>query len=81
MVFFYVDTTAIAACHPNGIRAHKVFMDDRKPVPKLVKKLFGILCGDKGYASKTLFSKLYAGGVKLVTGLKCNMKNCLMSLR
>lgn len=55
-------------------------IDDRKPVPKLVKKFLGILCGDKGYVSKALFSKLYAGGVKLITGLKCNMKNCLMSL-
>ncbi len=54
--------------------------NDRTPVPKLVKKFAGLLCGDKGYISKSLFVQLYDKGIKLVTGLKKNMKNCLMHM-
>lgn len=36
--------------------------------------------GDKGYISQTLFEKLLERGLKLVTGLKKNMKNKLMEL-
>ncbi len=54
--------------------------DDRTPVPKLMKRFTGLLCGDKGYISKSLFSQLYAKGIKLITGLKKNMQNCLMHM-
>jgi hypothetical protein len=27
-------------------------VDDRKPVPRLLRKLFGKVCGDKGYISR-----------------------------
>lgn len=54
--------------------------DDRTPVPKLTEKFAGLLCGDKGYISKSLFAQLYDKGVKLVTGIKKNMKNCLMDM-
>ena len=47
----------------------------------LVKDLFGKLYGDKGYLSKTLFETLFHKGVHVVTKLRRNMKNCLMSLR
>ena len=53
-------------------------VDDRTPVPKLVKKLFGKLYGDKGYISQKLFDLLFADGVQLVTKIKKNMKNKLM---
>lgn len=53
--------------------------DDRVPVPELVKGLFGKLFGDKGYISQTLFETLYADGLQLVTKLKTNMKNRLVS--
>src|SRR5207248_10947443 len=33
--------------------------DDRRPVPELVKGLFGKLFGDKGYVSQPLFETLY----------------------
>jgi hypothetical protein len=33
-------------------------VDDRKPVPKMVKALFGKLFGDKGYLSNALFESL-----------------------
>jgi hypothetical protein len=54
--------------------------DDRRPVPELVKGLFGKLFGDKGYVSGPLFEALYDEGVQLVTKLKRGMRNRLMSL-
>ena len=56
-------------------------VDDRKPVPKLVKQLFGKLFGDKGYLSQALFETLWAQGLHLITGIRANMKNRLMVLR
>lgn len=54
-------------------------VDDRKPVPKLVKQLFGKLFADKGYLSQALFEQLLETfGVQLITKLKSNMKNRLM---
>ena len=55
-------------------------VDDRQPVPEMVKKLFGKLFGDKGYISQPLFEALYDDGVQLVTKLKTNMKNRLVSM-
>ena len=54
--------------------------DDRRPVPELVKGLFGKLFGDKGYVSQPLFEALYDEGVQLVTRLKAKMKNRLTPL-
>jgi hypothetical protein len=54
--------------------------DDRRPVPELVKELFGKLFGDKGYISQPLFEMLYEDGVQLVTKLKTNMKSRLISM-
>jgi hypothetical protein len=53
-------------------------VDDRRPVPALVKELFGKLFGDKGYISQTLFETLFEEGVQLVTKLRAKMKNRLM---
>lgn len=56
-------------------------VDDRKPVPKLVKDLFGKLFGDKGYVSQPLFEFLLETfGIRMVTKLRSNMKNRLMPL-
>jgi transposase len=56
-------------------------VDDRKPAPKLVRKLFGKLFGDKGYLSKALRDELFRTfSVELVTGVRSNMKNVLMPL-
>jgi transposase len=55
-------------------------VDDRKPVPALVKRLFGKLFGDKGYLSKPLRDQLRAQGIHLITKLKSNMRNQLMCL-
>jgi hypothetical protein len=54
--------------------------DDRRPVPTLVKGLFGKLFGDKGYISQTLFETLFERQVHLVTKLKRKMKNRFVSL-
>lgn len=55
-------------------------VDDRKPVPALVKRLWGKLFGDKGYLSRPLAEQLRAQGIELITKLKKNMKNQLMTL-
>ena len=55
--------------------------DDREPLynPKFVEKVTGKLCGDKGYIGQALFENLFMGGIQLITKLKKNMKNMLMS--
>lgn len=55
-------------------------VDDREPVPSLTKTLTGLLFGDKGYIKAELFQQLYQRGLKLVTGIKSNMKNKLVLL-
>jgi hypothetical protein len=56
-------------------------VDDRKPVPKLVRRLFGKLFGDKGYLSKKLSEELRRTfNVQLITGIRSNMKNKLIPL-
>ena len=56
-------------------------VDDRDPrtLKTLTKKLFGKLFGDKGYISASLFEILFNNGIHLVTGIRNNMKNRLMS--
>jgi hypothetical protein len=49
-------------------------VDDRKPVPKLVKSLTGKLFGDRGYISKKLTKLLASQDIELITTLKKNMK-------
>ena len=51
-----------------------------KLLPKLSKRLFGKLFGDKGYLSQAAFEQLFQQGVQLITRLKSNMKNRLMPL-
>ncbi len=53
-------------------------VDDRKPVPRLVGKLFGKVFGDKGHISKALVDPLRQTlGVQFITKLKSNSKNRL----
>lgn len=53
-------------------------VDDRKPVPQLVRKLFGKIFGDKGYVSKPLYELLrQTVGVQLITKQKSNAMNRL----
>lgn len=55
-------------------------VDDRRPVPHLVRALWGKLFGDKGYISQPLNALLYAQGLRLVTRLKKSMKNRFLPL-
>jgi hypothetical protein len=55
-------------------------VDDRVPVPEMIKGLFGKLFGDRGYISQKLFELLFGQGIELITKIKKNMKNKLMSL-
>jgi hypothetical protein len=38
----------------------------------------GFFFADKGYVSRDFFLRLFARGLKLITGIKNNMKNMLM---
>ena len=54
-------------------------VDDRAVVPELTCRLTGLLLGDKGYISQNLSENLFNRGLKLVTGIKRNMQNKLIS--
>ncbi len=55
--------------------------DDRRPVPRLVRRLFGRLFGDKGYISAPLAERLLVTqGLRLITKLRKNMRNQLLHL-
>lgn len=55
-------------------------VDDRQTIDEMTRLLKGWLFADKGYISKVLFLKLYRRGLKLMTGIRRNMKNYLMPL-
>ena len=55
-------------------------VDDRKPVPTMVRRLRGKLIGDRGYVSAPLTELLFEQGLHLITRLRKNMKNRLMHL-
>ncbi len=55
-------------------------VDDRTPVPEMVKKLRGSLFGDRGYLSASLTQLLFEQGFHLITRLRKHMKNHLMPL-
>lgn len=55
-------------------------VDDRVPVPRMVEELWGKLFGDRGSISQALTTLLQAQDLQLVTNLKRNMKNRLLSI-
>lgn len=57
-------------------------VDDRKPLKQesFLKDIFGKFFGDKGYISKQMADILFVDGVHLITQLRNNMKNSLMTL-
>ncbi|MBD2062256.1 IS982 family transposase [Funiculus sociatus GB2-A5] len=56
-------------------------VDDRQPVSQLLQRLFGKVFGDRGYVSQKLALQLWHDwGIQLITKLKRNMKNRLMTL-
>ena len=55
--------------------------DDRKPVPDLLKNLFGKVFADRGYVSKALAQELFETyGIEFFAKPRRNMKNKLMRL-
>ena len=54
--------------------------DDRKPVPNLLRDLFGKVFGDKGYLSQALADLLLADGVELITKNRKNMNAKVLPL-
>ena len=57
-------------------------VDDREPLKEgvFLKNIKGKLCGDRGYIGQALFEQLFVNGIQLVTKVKNNMKNSLMSV-
>ena len=54
-------------------------IDDRQPVPQLVRKLFVKVFADRGYISKKLSKELMKTfGLQLITKRRKNMKNQLI---
>ncbi|SHG78549.1 Transposase DDE domain-containing protein [Salegentibacter echinorum] len=58
-------------------------VDDRDPLKEgnILNEIFGKLYADKGYISKNLASMLFEDGLHLITGIRNNMKNVLMTMR
>jgi hypothetical protein len=55
-------------------------VDDRAPVPEMVKQMFGKLFADKGYISQRLCAALFEHQLHLITKLKTTMKNKLLPM-
>ncbi len=57
-------------------------VDDREPLKqgKFLENIKGKLCADKGYIGQALFENLFLNGIQLVTKVKNNMRNSLMSI-
>ena len=58
-------------------------VDDREPLKdgNILNRIFGSLYADKGYISKNLAAMLFDDGLHLITGIRNNMKNVLMTMR
>lgn len=57
-------------------------VDDHEPLRQenFLKNIKGKLCVDKGYIGQALFENLFTSGIQLITKVKNNMKNSLMSV-
>ncbi len=57
-------------------------VDDRQPLKqaRFLDKIYGKLFADKGYIGKSLMQMLFIDGVQLITSIKNNMKNSLMTM-
>jgi len=57
-------------------------VDDRTPLKKksFLDKIYGKLYADKGYVGKDLMQLLFTDGLHLITHIKNNMKNSLMTM-
>lgn len=55
-------------------------VDDRKGLKGLLKDLIAKIFGDRGYLGQKFFEELWKEGIHMVTRIRKNMKNKLMSL-
>jgi hypothetical protein len=55
-------------------------VDDRQPVDNLCKNIMGKLFGDRGYISQKLTEALAKQDLQLITSIRSNMKNKLLTL-
>lgn len=57
-------------------------VDDRKPLKqeRFLKNIKGKLCADRGCIGQTLFETLFVNGIQLISKVKNNMKNSLISV-
>lgn len=57
-------------------------VDDRQPLKqeRFLDRIYGKLFADKGYIGKSLMQMLFIDGVQLITSIKNNMKNSLMTI-
>lgn len=57
-------------------------VDDRFPLKNksFIQKIFGKIYADKGYIGKELMENLFNDGIHLITSVKNNMKNSVISL-
>lgn len=53
---------------------------NKNVIDTLTNKMFGKLYTDKGGLSQSLFGKLFNDGIHIVTGLRSNMKQRLISI-
>jgi Transposase DDE domain len=55
-------------------------VDDRRPVPRLARRLFGKLFGDRGYISQALAEQLFTTQqLRLITKVRKNMRERLLA--
>lgn len=72
----FVDSTTLKVCNNRRIHSHK----DPLMNSNLLGQVQGKLFCDRGYLSQKLFEMLFVDGIHLITKIRSNMKNSLMSL-
>lgn len=81
MGWFYGLKLHLVINHKGSIVVVKITpgnVDERTVLDEITRHLKGKLFADKGYISQNLSQALYQRGLKLITGIKRNMKNYLM---
>lgn len=83
MGWFYGLKLHLVINHKGSIVAVKITpgnIDERTILNEMTLHIKGLLFADKGFISTSLFTTLYQRGLKLITGIRHNMKNYLMPL-
>ncbi len=83
MGWFYGLKLHMVINHKGSIMAVKITpgnVDERTVLDEMTRDLMGSIFADKGFISQELFKKLFRRGLKVITGIRKNMKNYLMPL-